>query len=144
MTLRYAGAKYNIPRYACQRGSMDNGEPRSIAFGGLRVDDPIEAAVLEVVGPGAVEAAVRAEAEATPRRDEARETLARDLEAARYATDPAILDANNRSRSNGSATCVQLVRRRERSTWRRCRHGNSEIKADVRRLKALGLTQSLE
>ena len=87
LTARYSGL--NIPRYSCHRGWMDNGEPRRIAFGGLRVDDAVEAALLEVVGPGAVEAAARAEAEATARRDEVREALARDLEAARYAVDRA-------------------------------------------------------
>ena len=89
LTVRYSGLKHDIPRYACHRGSTDNGEPRCIAFGGLRVDDAVEAALLEVVGPGAVEAAVRAEAEAAARRDEVREALARDLEAARYAVDRA-------------------------------------------------------
>ena len=39
-------------RYSCTRGWMDNGEPRCIAFGGLRVDDAIEEAPLGVVGPG--------------------------------------------------------------------------------------------
>ena len=43
LTLRYSGAKHHIPRYSCSRGWMDNGEPRCIAFGGLRVDDAIEA-----------------------------------------------------------------------------------------------------
>jgi hypothetical protein len=33
---------------------MDNGEPRCIAFGGLRVDDAIEDAILTVVSPGAI------------------------------------------------------------------------------------------
>ncbi len=60
LTVRYSGRKHNIPRYACHRGWVDNGEPRCIAFGGLRVDDTIEAALLQVVGPGAIEAAVRA------------------------------------------------------------------------------------
>ena len=41
LTLRYSGAKHHIPRYSCTRGWMDNGEPRCIAFGGLRVDDAI-------------------------------------------------------------------------------------------------------
>ena len=68
---------------------MDNGEPRCIAFGGLRVDDAIEEALLTVVGPGAIAAAVAAEKEATQRRDQVREALKRDLEAARYATDRA-------------------------------------------------------
>jgi hypothetical protein len=55
LTLRYSGAKHHIPRYSCSRGWMDNGEPRCIAFGGLRVDDAIEDALLSVVGPGAIE-----------------------------------------------------------------------------------------
>ena len=61
LTLRYSGAKHHIPRYSCSRGWMDNGEPRCIAFGGLRVDDAIEEALLTVVGPGAIAAAVAAE-----------------------------------------------------------------------------------
>ena len=68
---------------------MDNGEPRCIAFGGLRVDDAIEEALLTVVGPGVIAAAVAAEKEANQRRDQVCEALKRDLEAARYATDRA-------------------------------------------------------
>jgi hypothetical protein len=68
---------------------MDNGEPRCIAFGGLRVDDAIEDALLGVVGPGAVAASLAAAEQATQRRDQAREALDRDLEAARYAADRA-------------------------------------------------------
>jgi DNA invertase Pin-like site-specific DNA recombinase len=90
LTLRYTGTKHSIPRYACNRGSLDNGEPRCIAFGGLRVDDAIEAAVLQVVRPGAIAAAVAAEAEAANRRDQVRDALARDLQAARYAADRAL------------------------------------------------------
>jgi hypothetical protein len=52
LTLRYTGARHHIPRYSCSRGWLDNGEPRCIAFGGLRVDDAIEEALLAVVGPG--------------------------------------------------------------------------------------------
>ena len=89
LTVRYTGMKHNIPRYACHRGLLDNGEPRCIAFGGLRVDDAIEAAVLKVVEPGAIAAAIAAEAEAGQRRDQVREALGRDLEAARYAADRA-------------------------------------------------------
>jgi hypothetical protein len=87
LTLRYSGAQHDIPRYSCSRGWLDNGEPRCIAFGGLRVDDAIEEALLAVVGPGAVEAAIAAEKEAGQRRDQVREALARDLEAARYEAD---------------------------------------------------------
>ena len=72
LTVRYSGVKHNIPRYACHRGLLDDGEPRCIAFGGLRVDDAIETALLEVVEPGAIAAAAEAEAEAAGRHDQAR------------------------------------------------------------------------
>ncbi|MER8550552.1 zinc ribbon domain-containing protein, partial [Mesorhizobium sp. M1169] len=42
LTVRYTETKHNIPHYSCWRGLLDNGEPRCIAFGGLRVDDAIE------------------------------------------------------------------------------------------------------
>ena len=89
LTVRYTGSSHNIPRYSCWRGLLDNGEPRCIAFGGLRVDDAIEEALLQVVEPGAIAAAAEAEAQAASRRDQVRDALSRDLEAARYAADRA-------------------------------------------------------
>jgi DNA invertase Pin-like site-specific DNA recombinase len=89
LTLRYSGAQHHIPRYSCTRGWMDNGEPRCIAFGGLRVDDEIEKALLGVVGPGAVAASIAAAERAAEKRDQVREALGRDLEAAHYAADRA-------------------------------------------------------
>jgi DNA invertase Pin-like site-specific DNA recombinase len=89
LTLRYTGVHHQIPRYSCTRGWVDNGEARCIAFGGLRVDDAVEEALLGVVGPGAVAASVAAAEQATGRRDQAREALDRDLEAACYAADRA-------------------------------------------------------
>lgn len=89
LTLRYSGVKHDIPCYSCYRGWMDNGEVCCIAFGGLRVDDAIEEALLGVVGPGAVAAAMAAARQATERRDQVREALGRDLQAARYAADRA-------------------------------------------------------
>jgi DNA invertase Pin-like site-specific DNA recombinase len=89
LSVQYTGAKGQIPRYACVRGRLDYGEPSCIAFGGLRVDDVVEAALLSIVQPAAVEAARAAEAQTTAQRDEAREALVRDLEAARYAADRA-------------------------------------------------------
>jgi DNA invertase Pin-like site-specific DNA recombinase len=89
LTVRYSGVKHNIPRYACHRGLLDQGEPRCIAFGGLRVDDAIETALLQAVEPDAVAAAVEAEMAAANHRDQAREAMTRDLEAARYAAERA-------------------------------------------------------
>jgi hypothetical protein len=89
LTLRYSGARHHIPRYSCSRAWMDNGGPHCIAFGGLRVDDAIEEALLGVVCPGAIAAATTAAAAATQQRDQVREALSRDLEAAHYAADRA-------------------------------------------------------
>jgi len=89
LTLRYSGTHHHIPRYCCSRGWMDHAEPRCIAFGGLRADDAIEGAILSVVGPGAITAALAAEKEAGQRRDQVHEALGRDLEAAHYAADRA-------------------------------------------------------
>src|SRR5262245_33197973 len=49
----------------------------------------IETALLRVVAPGAIAAAVAAESEVANRRDQVRDALARDLQAARYAADRA-------------------------------------------------------
>ena len=118
LTVHYTGAKHNIPRYSCWRGPLDNGEPRCIAFGGLRVDDAIEEALLRVVGPGAIAAAVEAEAQAASRRDQVRDALVRDLEAARYSADQArprvskladlMDDAEATEKSGGSRTATAL------------------------------------
>lgn len=101
LTVRYTGIKHDIPRYSCWRGLLDNGEPRCIAFGGLRVDDAIEAALFKVVEPGAIAAAAEAAAEVNARRDQVREALDRDLQAAQYAADRAFrqydaMDPENR------------------------------------------------
>lgn len=89
LTVRYTGARHNIPRYSCWRGLLDNGEPRCIGFGGLRVDDAIEEALLRVVEPGAIAAAAEAEKQAANRRDQVRDALSRDLQAARHTADRA-------------------------------------------------------
>src|SRR4029077_20063866 len=89
LPVRYTGMKHHIPRYSCSRAWMDNGGPLCIAFGGLRVDDAIEEALLGVVGPGAIAAATAASKEAEERQDQVRDALSRDLEAARYAADRA-------------------------------------------------------
>jgi DNA invertase Pin-like site-specific DNA recombinase len=110
LTVQYTGTKGQIPRYACVRGRLDYGEPSCIAFGGLRVDDAVEAALLAVVQPAAIQAAEAAEAQASAHRDEAREALARDLEAARLTppTEP-------------SASTTRPIRRTAWSpaSWRR-------------------------
>jgi DNA invertase Pin-like site-specific DNA recombinase len=89
LTVRYTGKKHDIPRYSCWRGLLDNGEARCISFGGLRVDDAIEHALLQVVSPGAIAAAEAAARQAVSQRDQVRGALCRDLEAAQYTADRA-------------------------------------------------------
>ena len=85
LTVRYTGSQHDVLRYACDRGFLDNGQPRCIAFGGIPVDEAIAQEVLRVTQPAAVEAALLASAEETRRQDEVLEALRTDLEAARYA-----------------------------------------------------------
>jgi len=124
LTVRYTGKKHDIPRYSCWRGLLDNGEERCIAFGGLRVDDAIEHALLQVVSPGAIAAAEAAARQAVRQRDQVRDALCRDLEAAQYATDRAFRqydasDPENRLvtaelevRWNGALQRVQEIERK--------------------------------
>ncbi|WP_457812189.1 hypothetical protein [Sinorhizobium meliloti] len=89
LTVRYTGNNHNIPRYSCWRGLLDNGEPRCISFGGLRVDDAIEEMLLGVVEPGAIAASAEAERNIANRRDQVHDALQRDIEAASFAADRA-------------------------------------------------------
>lgn len=113
MTIQYSGTHAQIPRYCCKRGQLDYGEPSCIGFGGLRVDDVVEAAVLRVVQPGAVHAAVLAEEQAGSRRDAAREAMVRELEAARYAAERAFRQYDSTDPEN------RLVAGELESRWNR-------------------------
>jgi DNA invertase Pin-like site-specific DNA recombinase len=125
LMVRYSGTHHNIPRYACHRGVLDNAEPRCIAFGGLRVDDAIEAALLQVVEPGAIAAAAAAEAEAATRRDQVREALLRDLDAAGYAADRAFRQYNAADPVN------RLVAGELETRWNRALLQVAEVEAKI-------------
>lgn len=121
LTVRYTGKKHDIPRYSCWRGLLDNGEARCIAFGGMRVDDAIEQVLLQVVGPGAIAAAETAARQAARQRDQVRDALCRDLEAAHYeanrafrqydASDPEnrLVTAELETRWNRALTHIQEI-----------------------------------
>lgn len=89
LTVHYTGSRHDVPRYSCNRGWIDNAEPRCIAFGGIPVDDAIGRQVLRVVRPAALEAALAAHEDDRRQHDDALAALRRDLEAARYAADRA-------------------------------------------------------
>lgn len=123
LTVRYTGAKHDIPRYSCWRGLLDNGEPRCIAFGGLRVDDAIEQALLQVVEP--VAAAVEAQSKAASRREQVRDTLMRDLEAARFGADRAFRQYDAADPEN------RLVAAELETRWNRALTRVGEIEAKI-------------
>jgi DNA invertase Pin-like site-specific DNA recombinase len=89
LTVRYTGSQHEVLRYTCNRGWLDHGEPRCIAFGGVPVDDTISKQVLAAVQPAAIEAALLASEEQIQHQDDAIAALERDLEAARYAAQRA-------------------------------------------------------
>lgn len=76
LTVSYTGGRARFLRYACIRGTLDNGEPKCISFGGIPVDKRISEDVVRVVQPDAIEAAVQACQEVAKRRDEVVEALA--------------------------------------------------------------------
>jgi hypothetical protein len=125
LTLRYSGMKHHIPRYGCSRAWMDNGGPHCIAFGGLRVDDAIEEALLGVVGPGAIAAATAAAKEAGERRDQVRDALSRDLEAARYAADRAFRQYDAADPAN------RLVASELEARWNRALAHAAEVEGKI-------------
>jgi DNA invertase Pin-like site-specific DNA recombinase len=89
LMVRYTGNQHSMLRYCCDRGRLDQGAPKCIAFGGVSVDEEIGRQLLRVVRPAAVEVAVLAHQDGQHQRDEVRAALERDLEAARYAAQRA-------------------------------------------------------
>ncbi|WP_241565137.1 hypothetical protein [Paenirhodobacter populi] len=121
----YAGARHNIPRYSCWHGLLDTGEPRCIAFGGLRVDDAIEGALRQVVEPGAIATEAEAEAQAAGQRDQVRDALGRDLEAARYRADRAFRQYDATDPAN------RLVTAELEARWNRALSEVDEVEARI-------------
>lgn len=81
--------------------------------------------LLRVVEPGAVAAAVEAEAQAASRRDQVREALTRDLEAARYAADRAFRQYDATDPEN------RLVTAELEARWNRALARTGEIEARI-------------
>ena len=89
LTVHYTGSHHDVARYVCHRAWLAKGEQRCIGIGGSRVDAAIEAEILRVVQPAAIEAAILAHREEATKRDEVQAALERDVQAARYAAQRA-------------------------------------------------------
>jgi DNA invertase Pin-like site-specific DNA recombinase len=86
----YSGrAESLVPRYLCQRGNMDNADPKCISFGGVSVDAALGQELLRVLEPAALAAARAAEECQARQQDDVLSALEKEWQAARYAADRA-------------------------------------------------------
>jgi DNA invertase Pin-like site-specific DNA recombinase len=100
LSVAYSGNK-TIPRYACNRGAMNNGQARCISFGGTSVDARMSEETLRVVQPAAIDAAILAADQVSTSHDELIAAVELELKEARYVADRACkryeaVDAQNR------------------------------------------------
>ena len=85
----YSGTKGRVVRYSCRGAAVNHGTGSCISFGGLAADRAVEEAVLAVIQPGAMEAAIRAAEHAMADRKRDREVVALKLEQARFEAERA-------------------------------------------------------
>ncbi len=97
----YSGTQSSVVRYQCQGGHVNHGTERCISFGGLRVDRAVSEAVLRVLKPLGIEAALRAIEERQRASSEVLRQAELALEAARFEAKRAhrqydVVDPDNR------------------------------------------------
>lgn len=88
LKVEYSGDR-TIPRYACSRGAMNNGEARCICFGGSQLDARVSEETLRVVEPAAIDAAILAADHSSSSHEKLIAALELDLKDARYAAQRA-------------------------------------------------------
>lgn len=84
LIVNYTGGTKKFPRYCCQRGFLDNGEPKCISFGGMPIDRAVSELIFRVVEPAALEASVLAHQLESENQREVIQALERQLQQARY------------------------------------------------------------
>jgi len=89
LRVNYTGRTHGVGRYCCDRGHLDQGEPKCISLGATDADEAVAREALRVIEPGTVEAAVEAAREAGRKQDEVVGALRLELEEARYESDRA-------------------------------------------------------
>jgi DNA invertase Pin-like site-specific DNA recombinase len=80
----YCGRGGMVPRYYCVGAHINHGARKCISFGGLKVDHALANEVLQAIGGNAVDAALEAADRLRRQRTEQRQTLALEVEQARY------------------------------------------------------------
>lgn len=84
LNVGYSGSTGRIPRYICKGGRVDRGSSSCLSLGGLRVDQAVEAAVLEAIQPAGVQASLDALDRLMAEHDTKGQALELALEKAHY------------------------------------------------------------
>lgn len=79
----YSGPGKSV-RYSCRGATVNHGEDKCISFGGLRPDEMVAQAILDVISPHAIEAAIEAESLDQKATADRQQALELELEQARY------------------------------------------------------------
>lgn len=83
----YSGATGRVPRYGCRGAAINHGTGTCISIGGLRIDRAIEEAVLAIIQPGSIDAALQAAEEGDLARQQRKQLVELKLQQARYEAD---------------------------------------------------------
>jgi DNA invertase Pin-like site-specific DNA recombinase len=84
LNVGYSGSTGRIPRYICKGGRVDRGSSSCLSLGGLRVDQAVEAAVLDALQPAGVQASLDALDRLMGEHDTKRQAVELALEKAHY------------------------------------------------------------
>jgi DNA invertase Pin-like site-specific DNA recombinase len=80
----YVGPGGRTQRYNCRGANVNHGEATCISFGGLRPDQAVATALLDVVQPKAMEAALAAAERVAREQSDEQRAISMELEQARY------------------------------------------------------------
>jgi DNA invertase Pin-like site-specific DNA recombinase len=83
----YRGREGRAPRYYCRTGSLEQGSPSCLCFGGLKADQAVVEAVLEVCQPIGIEASLEVLQGSRAEADQKRRALELTVERARYEAE---------------------------------------------------------
>lgn len=80
----YSGSRGNVPRYSCNGGRTDRGSASCQSLGGVKVDQAVSDAVLDVIQPAGLEASLSALEQVDQKNNDKRQLLEMALEKAQY------------------------------------------------------------
>jgi DNA invertase Pin-like site-specific DNA recombinase len=84
LRVHYLGKGRKEIRYQCVNGNINQGVPKCISFGGVRVDQAVASEVLRIIEPMALDAALQAAEQVAEQQQERVRAITLELEQARY------------------------------------------------------------